>query len=399
MPWVERSGENSWRVRYRTDNPDKLVDAIPGFTSQQAAQDYVDDMKSEQRKGTWIDPAGGQTVLNDFLPDFWDALDVDIRTEENYRSITRCHIAPRWGESPLAEIANLKIHAWKKTLRDSGLAQVTVDGIIKLLSLMLSDAADEKLIAANPYRPKRRGRRARNTRPAKKIWGEPVEVLDVADQIAAYYGPSGALLEVSGGWTGARWGELTGLHRDNLHLFDDDTGNFVIDPDIGCLHESASGKLWLGPPKTDASARTVSLVPFHVRLLRAHLATHNHPYVFVSPDGQFLRRSNFSRRAQRPACDGNLKVTNPRMRLHPAKPGLTFHGLRHSHKTWMIDDGIPEIAQALRLGHVMPDKVQETYSHVAATVEARLLQLLQDRWEKAVAGAANRHDTSWRNAA
>jgi hypothetical protein len=31
----------------------------------------------------------------------------------------------------------------------------------------------------------------------------------------------------------------------------------------------------------------------------------------------------------------------------------------------MIDDGVPEIAQALRLGHVLQDKVQETYSHVA----------------------------------
>ncbi|GGN30127.1 hypothetical protein GCM10011609_87680 [Lentzea pudingi] len=44
----------------------------------------------------------------------------------------------------------------------------------------------------------------------------------------------------------------------------------------------------------------------------------------------------------------------------------------------MIDDGIPEIAQSLRLGHVMPDKIQETYSHVAASVEARLLQRLME---------------------
>jgi integrase len=48
------------------------------------------------------------------------------------------------------------------------------------------------------------------------------------------------------------------------------------------------------------------------------------------------------------------------MRLAPVKPGLTFHGLRHSHKTWMIDDNIPEIAQALRLGHILKDEVRET---------------------------------------
>jgi hypothetical protein len=51
---------------------------------------------------------------------------------------------------------------------------------------------------------------------------------------------------------------------------------------------------------------------------------------------------------------------------------LPHHGLRCSHKTWMIADGIPEIAQALRLGHVLKDKVQQTYSHVATEVETRL---------------------------
>jgi hypothetical protein len=42
-------------------------------------------------------------------------------------------------------------------------------------------------------------------------------------------------------------------------------------------------------------------------------------------------------------------------------------------------------AQARRLGHILGDRIQETYSHVAAEVEARLLYGLQDRWLKAVA--------------
>jgi integrase len=75
------------------------------------------------------------------------------------------------------------------------------------------------------------------------------------------------------------------------------------------------------------------------------------------------------------------------------KPGLTFHGLRHSHKTWMIADGVPEIAQSRRLGHVLHDKIQEAYSHVASEVEQRLLDGLQDRWNKAVANS-ERVDTA-----
>jgi integrase len=205
---------------------------------------------------------------------------------------------------------------------------------------------------------------------------------------------------VTGGWTGSRWGELAGLQRPNLHLYDDDTGYFDIYPERGALHEPNTGPLYLGPPKTDESVRRVTLPPFLVRLLHAHLLTHNELHVFVTPQGDLLRRSNFSRRATRPAADGNSHINKPKVRLHAVKPGLTFHGLRHSHKTWMIDDGIPEIAQALRLGHILEDKVQETYSHVAAAVEARLLDFLQARWEKAVANDTTpAEDRLWRAAA
>ncbi|KFU76906.1 hypothetical protein BB31_33765 [Amycolatopsis lurida NRRL 2430] len=59
------------------------------------------------------------------------------------------------------------------------------------------------------------------------------------------------------------------------------------------------------------------------------------------------------------------------MSIEPVRQGLTFHGLRHSHKTWMIADGIPEIAQARRLGHLLDNRIVETYSHVAREVERR----------------------------
>ena len=99
--------------------------------------------------------------------------------------------------------------------------------------------------------------------------------------------------------------------------------------------------------------------------------------MFTSPRGELHRRSNFGRRALRPAADGNRYLAAPPVRLEPAKPGLTFHGLRHSHKTWMIADGVPEVAQSRRLGHILDDKIQETYSHVAAEVEHRLLEALK----------------------
>lgn len=216
--------------------------------------------------------------------------------------------------------------------------------------------------------------------------------LPVADNAARVpaAGPGAAVLIVTAAWTGARWAEIAGLQRHNTHL---DTGRVVIDPLIGALHECSRG-VELGPPKTAESARTITLPPFLIDMLRAHLTTHDHRHVFVSPHGEPHRRSNFGRRALRPAVDGTGYLVHLPVELDPVKPGLTFHGLRHGHKTWMIAEGVPEVAQARGLGHILGDRIQETYSHVAAEVEQRLLDGLQERWDKAVADASIR--PGWR---
>jgi integrase len=69
-----------------------------------------------------------------------------------------------------------------------------------------------------------------------------------------------------------------------------------------------------------------------------------------------LRRSDFSRRVFKPAVEGD-----PDRSLDAVRPGLTFHGLRHSHKTWLANDMILPIASAKRLGHHVPDKLEEIY--------------------------------------
>lgn len=391
MAWVERHGKKSWRVRYRTD--DGTLGSLSGFPTKKAATDHAETLESEQRQGTWIDPAAGRITLAEWSTTWLDALDVAANTEAQYRSLLSNHILVRFGDTALSAITGIAVTAWAKKTRATGYAPTTVATMIKILSMLLTDAAEDKLIPANPIRPRRRGRR-HHTKTPERVWATPEQALHLADNAAALVGPWAGVLIVTAAFTGARWGELTGLQRSNTHL---DDARIVIDPHIGALHE-INGHFTLGPPKTAESARTITLPPFLTHMLRTHLNRHDHPHVFVTAENDYLRRSNFSRRAMRPAADGNLHRTQPTILVQPAAPGLTFHGLRHSHKTWMIADAVPEIAQARRLGHTLQDKIQAVYSHIATEVEHRLLDALQGRWNKAVANTPTTHlDTTWRD--
>jgi integrase len=100
---------------------------------------------------------------------------------------------------------------------------------------------------------------------------------------------------------------------------------------------------------TLAGVRSVHLPEFLIKLLLAHRSDTDHERVFTGIDGGLLRRSNFRRRVWLPAVDGHT-----RRGWAPLHPGLHFHDLRHTHKTWMIEDGVPEVVQCKRLGHRMP---------------------------------------------
>ena len=295
------------------------------------------------------------------------------RTEENYRRDLRYHILPRWGESCLSEITTMEINLWVAEKIAAGYAPATVSSLVKLLSRLFTDAVDANLLAANPVRQRRRrGPRVLDPRP-ERVWATPEQVLRIAEQATALGGATAGLLIITGAWTGARWGELAGLARANVHLED---GVMLIDRRLGALHESGR-RLWLAAPKTAASVRVITLPPFLIELLREHLDRTRGVPVFGGPHGGWLRRSNLDRRVLRPAADGNREHPHATVRTAPVCPGLTFHGLRHSHKSWLIADGVPEIARARRLGHHLPDRVAETYSHVAPEVEQRLLDGLK----------------------
>lgn len=155
------------------------------------------------------------------------------------------HPAPL-GCHPLNAITVLGVNKWIADLHQLGYANSTVATIIKVLSMSLTDAADEGLIPTNPVRRRRRRGRRRHRIERERVWATPAEVLRITEQAAALRGETAGLLIITAAWTGCRWGELTGLRRDNIDL---DRGILIVDPHVGALHESAHTR-WIGSPKT-----------------------------------------------------------------------------------------------------------------------------------------------------
>src|SRR4051812_30307184 len=90
------------------------------------------------------------------------------------------HPAPL-GRHPLNAITTLGVNKWISDLRQLGYANATVATIVKVLSMILTDAADEGLIPTTPIRRyRRRGRRSHRIE-RERVWASPTEVLRIAE--------------------------------------------------------------------------------------------------------------------------------------------------------------------------------------------------------------------------
>jgi integrase len=355
MAWIEDRG-GTFRVRLRL--PDGTVVTDSAHPTRPAAALRVREIDVEMARDTFLDPRDGRITLADWVELWQRTHQAGPATWSAYRSHLRLHILPRLGHLPLNGIRRQHIKAMVAHLHTT-LARRSVVDILMVTNLVLNEAVQDRRIAFNPGHGVRVGGDPAPERPH----ATPAQVAQIAGRVPRR---ADQLLITAAAYTGLRWGELAGLDRGNVNLHD---AVIHVHPRVGALHE-VSGKLFLGPPKTRDSVRPVALPPFLVDQLRELLDSHDHPTVFCGHRGSWQRRGNFARRAWRPAVNAQPVLV----------PGMHFHDLRHSHKTWLIEDGIPEIAQARRLGHRLPG-IRGIYSHLTPAMVAAIVTALQRRWE------------------
>ncbi|WP_193441143.1 integrase [Actinosynnema sp. ALI-1.44] len=233
----------------------------------------------------------------------------------------------------------------------------------------------------------------------ERLVASPVQGLRAAMRLyESGLGISGFTLCLTDLYTGARWGELAGQQRHEYDEMSRSLGILAPFKEVGgalkkhglvvtpaeepspapTRRRGAAARK--GRTKTPAGTRWVQLPPSIATFYELLMDSHRHPFVFTTLEGMPWRRSNFRQRYWRPAWDG-ANTDNPEANDHvPAiLPWFTFHEGRHTHATWLTEDGVPEVARRARLGQKMKG-IARIYDHVTEPMKRQIIDVLEQRW-------------------
>ncbi|GAA2630159.1 hypothetical protein [Streptomyces axinellae] len=390
-------GKVTWRARYK--KPDGTWGSEPGFPTKKTAERWGEEQEAAIRAGRWIDPELGRAHFGVWVREWMAAQSPRGRTTMNRWERLEAHILPKWEYTPLIAFTWFDVEAWARTLT---CARSTTKDCVQLMARILNGAVDAQRLPVNPLA----GRRLTGLPPdpapkrdEEEQWAPPEVVLQLARRLGPHYG----LHVVTTAFAGPRWEELVGLHRDNTlktRRQRHDGTMFTcpvirVDPDVGALAEyykrDEEGKRrtfrGLEPPKNAKSARQIDLPPFLAEMLKQHLETWPHDFVFCTRTGKWWWRSEWFR-IIRPAADGRdarpkARGTAVKEGWDPIMPGLTMRDLRHTHDTYQEQIGVRPVLAHEQMGHKYPG-IKGTYQHPTPAMRQDRLDGLQELYERAL---------------
>lgn len=156
-------------------------------------------------------------------------------------------------------------------------------------------------------------------------------------------------------WTGCRRGEGIALQCADLH-----------DGWVNIHYSQRDGTTGLKPTKTK-SARKVQLDDDLNKQLHQLKAYYKSGYLFGGESA--LSPTQISKIFNKGIKDSGVK----RIRLHD---------LRHSHATWLINNGVNIVAVSKRLGHTSIEQTLKTYTHLLESTDNQMMALINTAKQK-----------------
>ena len=427
MAYVEWRG-NTCRVVWNTGRKDDrgkwIYDQKGGFTDEVVAKNYGLDREADVRNDRYVSRRDGAVLMSEYVKTWQQTLDVGHLRKRNVESIIRLYIAPRWGDTAVANIKPSLYRAWELWLKEQEHIGDRYRGeILLIFSMMMDDAVDDGLIQSSPVQKKKRRRGRYKKKPRERKRNMRMEdVHQLACNALSFWGFPGYVYVWTFAMTGMRPAELYGLRPEYCHPNwpasdplddvneDDREERHVEDLErYGPARMPASrvqwqhqrhegiGKPGLYVPKYE-SRRTLVVPPFLAELLEMLLDGREAEWVFTSINDGPLINANFPYHYWRKFADGReAKETFERVRLGQQQTVATWRPvselpaverwqrkrqylMRHGHKEWIDEDGHSRIATESRMGHELAG-VEGLYSNVTPAMEEAIMESLQERWE------------------
>jgi len=280
---------------------------------------------------------------------------VTERTPDDYRRELRLHIVPTLGSIKVKQLTRRRVREWINLLEKQGASPKSISNRHGLLSSAMATAVEDGIRADNPCRGIRL--------PGKDRRGDKEKFLEVPQyhlllrQFDDQWKP---LIELLAG-TGARWGEVTALLVGDVML-DEKVPYVAIDK----AWKRLPGNRWeVGPPKSDKSVRDVSISAGLAKVLRPLVDGRElEDRLILNTTGTgHLLYSNFQSRPWRTAVKAAMTKTKANPRPLRYKP--TIHHLRHSHASWLLNDGVDIYTVSRRLGHESITTTTGIYGHLS----------------------------------
>jgi integrase len=366
---VRKLPSGRFQARYRgpdgTDRP-----APRTFASKTDANQWLTRVEAEIIKETWRDPDAGRVPLGDYTQE-WIRHRPGLRprTVDLYRWLYRKYIASTMADRLLSDLTPGIIRTWHADLLTDGVTPTMAAKAYRLLRAVLNTAVDDELIHRNPCRIKGAGLEHAPERPVATI----PQVLDLAAIVPSRL----RTLILLAAFTSLRYGELAALRRRDI-------GRRCETITVrATLVERQTGEIVIGPPKTAAGRRTVTIPAAIRRDVRAHLANFVgddlDALVFTGITGAVLRRSNFQR-----VSNWTAAVTQVGL------PGFHFHDLRHTGNTLASQTGANLADLMARMGH-SSTRAARIYAHTAQERDTAIADALSSRINRERDRARNGH--------
>jgi len=298
----------SGRYQARYSGPDGRAHAAPDtFPTKTDAARWLSGVEADFSRGVWLNPDHGRETLASFA-DRWMRSHTSLRprTRELYQSLLRLHVLPQLGTIEVGRLTPSTVRSWHSALVARSPTATTPAKAYRLLRAMLNTAVADEVILRNPCQVKGAGlERSPERKPPS---------LDTALLIAEEVDPRFRVLVLMAAFVGCRWGELVALRRHRINML---AGTLDI---VEQYVETDGGRLLLGPPKSEAGARTIAIPPNLLPTIANHLDEFSEPgatgLVFVGAKGAPLVRRNFSAKWR--------KAVNA-----VGAEGVHFHDMRH----------------------------------------------------------------------